>query len=66
MLKITTKSQIETRLPEQIQYRITNAHCYSVRPNIAKPRFGGSIIFWTQCLQYYLQLHLFHLVYLSG
>ena len=37
MMKITTKSQIETRLPEQMPHRITNAHCYSVRPNIAKP-----------------------------
>ena len=37
MWKITTKSQIETRLPEQMPHRITNADCYSVRPNIAKP-----------------------------
>jgi len=37
MLKITTKSQIETRLPELMPYRITNVHFYSVRPNIAKP-----------------------------
>jgi len=37
MMKITTKRQIETRLPEQKPHRITNAHCYSVRPNIAKP-----------------------------
>ena len=35
------KSQIETRLPEQMPYRITKAHCYSVRPNIAKPLVGG-------------------------
>jgi len=42
MMNITTKSQIETRLPEQKPYRITNAHCYSVRPNIAKPLVGGS------------------------
>ena len=31
------KSQIEIRLPEQMPHRITNVHCYSVRPNIAKP-----------------------------
>ena len=37
MLKITTKSQIENRQPEQKQHRITNAHGYYVRPNIAKP-----------------------------
>ena len=42
-MKITAKSQIETRLPEQMPYRITNDHCYSVRPNIAKPNVSGSL-----------------------
>lgn len=41
MMKITTKSQIEIRLPEQMLHRITNAHCYSVCPNIAKPHVSG-------------------------
>ena len=45
MLKITTKSQIETRLSEQNPYRITNVYCYSVRPNIAKPHVSGSLFY---------------------
>jgi hypothetical protein len=45
MMKITTKSQIETRLPEQMPHYITNVHCYSVRPNIAKPLVSGSAFF---------------------
>ena len=44
MIKITTKSQIETRLPEQKPNRITKADCYSVRPNIAKPHVSSSFI----------------------
>ena len=43
-MKITTKSQIETRLPEQKPNRITNAYRYSVRPNIAKPHVGSSFV----------------------
>jgi hypothetical protein len=35
-MKLTTKSQIETRLPEQMQNGSTNVHCTSVRPTIAK------------------------------
>jgi hypothetical protein len=41
MMKITTKSPIETRQPEQKPNSITNAHYYSVRPNIAKPLVSG-------------------------
>jgi hypothetical protein len=41
MINIKTKSQIETRLPEQMPYRNKNAHCYSFRPNIAKPLVIG-------------------------
>lgn len=40
MVKITTKSQIENRQPEQMQYSITNAHYYSVCPNCTKPDVG--------------------------
>ena len=36
-MKITRKSQIGTRLPEQKQNRFTNAHCYYFYPNFAKP-----------------------------
>ena len=46
MMKITTKSQIETCLPEQKQNGSINVHCASVRPNIAKPHVSG----WQVCL----------------
>ena len=47
-MEITTKSKIETRLPEQMPFRITNAHCYPVRPNIAKPHVGCSLYLATR------------------
>ena len=33
-MKITTKSQIEKLLPELKPNKVTNAHCYYVRPTI--------------------------------
>ena len=43
-LKITTKSQIEFRLPELKLIRITNAHCYYVSPTFAKPLLSAALL----------------------